>query len=276
MFSNELKNEMKKKFNLPDSIINSSKHYKIPKFVYKAKSLKPHKQNFNYLMKNRVISLGNYLNNKSTELNNLSKTQYFERKRENMNRLLSQIQRDKIDLLIDRAYNKINDNIREYNTSLSIPKTDHKMQLDYLPFVQRELIINHVMNKTQRYLPLINKKYEFLKYGYKEIKQKNFDEERKVRQMLWSHNFMQQKKLEEYEKIYRIKYLNTEQTPPTSKFKDELIQKDFDYPKKNKKNLPTPKNRTLSSIKFNLTMNSSQTSNGEKKFIESKNNSKNK
>ena len=44
MFSNDLKNEMKKKFNLTESIINSSKHYKIPRFVFKAKSVKPIKK----------------------------------------------------------------------------------------------------------------------------------------------------------------------------------------------------------------------------------------
>ena len=272
MFSNDLKNVMKKKFNLADSIINSSRHYKIPKFVDKTKSLKLYNKHFNSLMKSRIVPLRSYLNSKSIEINNLSKTQYFERKRENMNRLLSKIQRDKIDLLINSAYNKINDNIREYNTSLSIPKNEHKIQLDYLPMIQREIIINHIMNKTQKYLPLINKKYEFLKYGYKEVKQKILDEERKNRQMLWSNNFIQKKKLEEYEKIYRIKYLNTEQQTINDKFKDELTQKDFDHPKKNKKHLSISKNRTHSSIKNNPSIDSFQTTNKGKKSIDSKNN----
>ena len=38
MFSNDYKNEMIKKFNLTESLINSSKHYKIPKFVFKARN----------------------------------------------------------------------------------------------------------------------------------------------------------------------------------------------------------------------------------------------
>ena len=47
MFSNDLKNVIKKKFNLTESIINSSKHYKIPRFVFKAKSVNPpNKYNF--------------------------------------------------------------------------------------------------------------------------------------------------------------------------------------------------------------------------------------
>ena len=149
------------------------------------------------------------------------------------------------------------------------------MKLDYLPLVQKEIIINHVMNRTQKYLPLINKKYEFMKYGYKEVKQKNFDEEKKNKQINWSHNFIQQKKLEDFQKIYRIKYLNTEQSTTKDKFKDELTQKDFDYPKSNKKQTPISKNRTLSSIKNNQTINSSQISNLENKSIEAKNNNKN-
>ena len=109
MFSNELKNEMKTKFNLSDSIINSSKHYQIPKFVFKSKfEYSNNKYNITKY-KNRVVSLRNYLIDKSKELNNLSKTQYCEKKRENVNNILKKIQSDKVDFLINRAYNKIND-----------------------------------------------------------------------------------------------------------------------------------------------------------------------
>ena len=265
---------MKKKFNLTESIINSSKHYKIPRFVFKAKSVKPPNK-YNFFMNHKIITLRKYLNEKSEEIKKLSKTQYFERKREKMTKLLSKIQRDKIDLLINKAYENFNDNIREYNNSLSLSQRENKIRLDFLPLVQKQIIVDHVMNRTQKYLPLINKKYEFMKYGYKEVKQKNFDEEKKNKQINWSHNFIQQKKLEDFQKIYRIKYLNTEQTTTKDKFKDELTQKDFDYPKSNKKQTLISKNRTLSSIKNNQTINSSQISNLENKSIEAKNNNKN-
>ena len=137
MFSNDLKNEMKTKFNLTESLINSSKHYKIPRFVFKAKSVKPINKNYNFFMKNHIISLRNYLNNKSDELKKLSKTQYFERKRENMNKLLTKIQRDKIDLLINKAYENINDKIREYNNSISLSGREYKIKLDFLPEVRQ-------------------------------------------------------------------------------------------------------------------------------------------
>ncbi len=275
MFSNDLKNVMKTKFNLSDSIINSSKHYKIPNFVFKSRSEKLHNKAYTPIFKNKVISLRSYLNDKSKELKNISKTQYFERKRERMNKMLNNIQIEKIDLLINRAYHKINDNIREYNKDLCLPRKENKLQLDYLPLVQRQKIIEHVMNQTKKYLPFINKKYEFMKYGYKEVKQKISDEEKKNKQINWSHNFIQQKKLEDFQKIYRIKYLNTEQTTTKDKFKDELTQKDFDYPKSNKKQTLISKNRTLRSIKNNQTINSSQISNLENKSIEAKNNNKN-
>ena len=271
MFSNDLKNEMKKKFNLTESIINSSKHYKIPRFVFKEKSVKPINKNYNFFMKNHIISLRNYLNNKSDELKKLSKTQYFERKRENMNKLLTKIQRDKIDLLINKAYENINDNIREYNNSLSLSGREYKIKLDFLPAVQKQIIIDHVMTKAHKYLPLINKKYEFLKYGHKEVIQRNFDEEKKNKQMKWSHNILQQKKLEDYHKIYRIKYLNSEEQHKKLKFKDEFIQKDFDNPKNDNQILSISKNRTHSSIKNNNMMNFTQTTNSENKFFKPKN-----
>ena len=274
MFSNDLKNEMKKKFNLSDSIINSSKHYKIPKFVFKSKIVKPHNRDFDQIFKNKIISLRNFLNHKSIELQNISKTQYCERKRENMNKLLFNLQKEKIDLLINRAYYKYNDNIREYNTNVIIPRREHKIQLGFLPAVQRNIIIDHVMNKTQKYLPLINKKYDFMKYGYKQKKQRELDEEKKNKQMMWSYNFLQQKKLEDYEKIYVIKYLNTEQLIKNDKYKDEYIQKDFDSPKRNKRIIAIANNRNRN-LKNNPIFNCSQTSISENRSIEDKNDSKN-
>lgn len=272
MFSNDLKNEMKKKFNLSDSIINSSRHYKIPRFVYRAKSIKHQKKNFNFFGKNKIVPLRNYLNDKSVELNKLSRTQYFERKRENMNKLLSQIQREKIDLLINRAYHNINDNIREYNTSISIPKREYKMKLDYLPLVQKEIIIDHVMNRTQKYLPLINKKYEFMKYGNKEHKPKINDEEKKNRQLHWSRNFLEQKKLEEYRKIYKVKYLHSEERQNNIKFKDEFIQKDSGGIENDRYiySIVNNRNSAQSSFKKSPTLNNSMISFSENQSINPK------
>ena len=278
MFSNDLKNEIIKKFHLAESIINSSKHYKIPNFVFKAKSMKPRNKIYNYNPNfySKITSLRNFINHKSIELKNLSKTQYYERKRENMNKLLSKLQREKIDLLIDRAYHNINDKIREDNTSISLPRREKKIKLDFLPLVQKKIIIESVMNKAEKYLPLINKKYDFMKYGYKQKKQKEFDEERKIRQKNWSENILMQKNIEDYEKIYKIKYLNTDQSSEKDKFKDELIQKDFDSPKRNKRYKTISKNRTHNSMKNSSTVNISQTTNSENKSANVSKNNKNK
>ena len=269
MFSNELKNEMKTKFTLSDSIINSSKHYQIPKFVFKSKfEYSNNKYNITKYT-NRVVSLRNYLIDKSKELNNLSKTQYCEKKRENVNNILKKIQSDKVDFLINRAYNKINDNIRKYNKKISLPRNQPEIKLGFLPLVQRQTIIDHVMNKTQKYLPLINPKFDFLRYG---MNKKCNKEEKKSRQMIWSHKFLQQKKLEEYEKIYRIKYLATEQSNNIGKFKDELTQKDYDNPQIERYIVPisNPKYRTHSSNKKIPTMNISLTTSNENIAFKSK------
>ena len=275
MFSNDLKNVIKKKFNLTESIINSSKHYKIPRFVFKAKSVKPPNK-YNFYMNHKIITLRKYLNEKSEEIKKLSKTQYFERKREKMTKLLSKIQRDKIDLLINKAYENFNDNIREYNNSLSLSQRENKIRLDFLPLVQKQIIVDHVMTKTHKYLPLINKKYEFLKYGYKQVKQKDFDEEKKNRQMKWSCNFLERKKLEDYYKIYKIKYLDSEEEQvQNTKYKDEFIQKDFEYSKNNSQIKTISKKRINNSISNNPTINIFKTTNRENKVIKSKNNNKN-
>ena len=275
MFSNDLKNVIKKKFNLTESIINSSKHYKIPRFVFKAKSVKPPNK-YNFFMNHKIITLRKYLNEKSEEIKKLSKTQYFERKREKMTKLLSKIQRDKIDLIINKAYENFNDNIREYNNSLSLSQRENKIRLDFLPLVQKQIIVDHVMTKTHKYLPLINKKYEFLKYGYKQVKQKDFDEEKKNRQMKWSCNFLELKKLEDYYKIYKIKYLDSEEEQvQNTKYKDEFIQKDFEYSKNNSQIKTISKNRINNSISNNPTINIFKTTNRENKVIKSKNNNKN-
>ena len=163
MISNDLKNELKKKFNLTDSIINSSKHYNIPKFVIQTKSIKYNKHKYYNIYKTQVVSLKNYLNDKTLELNNLSKTKYLGYKRENIYKLLTTIQREKIDLLINRAYHRINNNIRKYNKGLIISKEQKESKLDFLPLVHKQEIIEHVMNKAEKYLPLINKKYDFMR-----------------------------------------------------------------------------------------------------------------
>ena len=272
MFSNDLKNVMKTKFNLSDSIINSSKHYKIPNFVFKSRSEKLHNKAYTPIFKNKVISLRSYLNDKSKELKNISKTQYFERKRERMNKMLNNIQIEKIDLLINRAYHKINDNIREYNKDLCLPRKENKLQLDYLPLVQRQKIIEYVMNQTKKYLPFINKKYEFMKYGNKEHKPKINDEEKKNRQLHWSRNFLEQKKLEEYRKIYKVKYLHSEERQNNIKFKDEFIQKDSGGIENDRYiySIANNRNSAQSSFKKSPTLNNSMISFSENQSINPK------
>ena len=66
-----------------------------------------------------------------------------------MNNILKKIQSDKVDFLINRAYNKINDNIRIYNKKISLPRNQPEIKLGFLPLVQRQTIIDHVMNKNK-------------------------------------------------------------------------------------------------------------------------------
>ena len=92
--------------------------------------------------------------------------------------------------------------------------------------------------------------------------------------MLWSQNFIEQKKLLDYEKIYKIKYLNTERLTKNDKYKDQFVQKDFDSPKRSKHVFSISKKRNHTSHQNNPSMNYSQASVSENKSIEAKNNKK--
>ena len=99
------------------------------------------------------------------------------------------------------------------------------------------------------------------------IKEPKINEDEKFsKQYAWSHNFLEQKKLEDYQKIYKIKHINNEPSTKLVKYKNVKIQKDFDSPKRNKKYSSIPKNTTHSTINY------SQVSNSENIPIEAKKN----
>ena len=233
MFSNGYKTEMIKKFNLTESLINSSKHYKIPKFVFESRNSINNQCQYhhpsNSLFKLQLQHQPTLLLDKSSILNKLTKTQYSEDKKKKIFNLMTKVQRQKIDLLINRAYQQINNSIRKYNKSVSLPKNKDKIKLKSIPLINKELIIDHVMDQVQKYLP------------NKNIKNNTFDSngndedddifKRKLdKQFIWSHNFLEEKKMENYKKRYKIKFIDTDNKIKINKLKKNKPIKDRSIP----------------------------------------------
>lgn len=257
MFSNLYKNEMMKRFNLTESLINSSIHYKIPKFVYKERNNIDNQCQYhhpsNSLFKFQLQSHPDLLIEKPNQFNKLFTTQYSEEKKKNILKLLSKVQREKIDLLINRAYHQMNNSIRKYNKSVSLPKKKQKLKLQSIPLIKKEFIIDHVIGQVQKYLPYQNKKMtNGLEVVSNEINERNNDKNKLKlnKQFIWSHNFMEEKKMEDYKRRYRIRYINTEYKNKYKKLKKEkvLIDKDIPEIKKIKTNMffAFPKNKSYS------------------------------
>ena len=235
MFSNDYKTEMIKKFNLTKSIINSSRHYKIPKFVFKTRNEINDQCQYhhptNYLFKLQAQSQPTLLLDKSSQLNKLLKSQYSENKKKKIYNLMSKIQREKIDLLINRAYEQINNNIRKYNKSVSYPKRKERLKLQPLPLITKELIIDHVMRQVEKYLPYQNKNIKTNPLEDNERDDNNDNHKEKLdKQFIWSHNFMEEKKFEDYKKRYRIKFIDTESKIKINKLKKNKTTKDKSLP----------------------------------------------
>lgn len=249
MFSNAYKKQAIKRYNLPESIINSSIHYKIPKFVFQNKNEVNNQCEFHHpsdsLFKLQIKTHPDLLLDKLSHLNKITKTQYSENKKRIIYNLLSKVQREKLDLLIDKAYQKINNNIRKYNKSISIPKNRRNLKLKPISLISKEFIIDHAMGQVQKYFHF-NLKGKNNSFEFPESNEfnNNYNSSRN-RQLVWSHNFIEDKKNDEYRKRYRIKYIDTEDKIYDNRRKEKMI-KDRSIP-----NITKIKNETLYSTQKN-------------------------
>ena len=97
-------------------------------------------------------------------------------------------QKKKVDLLIDKAYERYNNNIRTYNFN-TIYKNERKV-CDYLPRITKQRITEEIINKSNKLFPV---------HYYSA--QKNTIGEALMRRK------EREKKLNQYKQMYRIKYL---------------------------------------------------------------------
>ena len=201
MFSEDYKKKISTKYNISNEIINSSIHYKVPNYIFKSKNGINNQCIYHYPTDNifnfQVHFKPELLLDNRQLLKKLNKTQYMNKRMKEKDELISKIQKEKINLLIQRSYNKINNNIRKYNKSLTLPKQHNNIKVKPLPIVSKNKIIEHILQRYKIYMD----------------KNKNIDNhynlinEKMKKQYIWSHNILEEKKIKEYKKIYRIKYL---------------------------------------------------------------------
>ena len=209
MFSDEYKQKIMKKYNITESQINSSIHYKIPDFVFQTKFNQNNQCRFHHpedtIFKFEVKNNPDLVLDKKSFPKIKTSTQYEIKKKQQIYNTLNKIQREKIDLLINRAYEQINDEIRNYNNNVK-----NRKRLKILPLVTKEQITEHILNEVNKYLTYSYDNKD--KIVYLDNKKKLENNKKNLidnKQYIWSHDIMEQKKINEYKKLYTIKYIDT-------------------------------------------------------------------
>ena len=164
------------KFDIEESTINRPIHYKIPEntginsyFIY------------NNLNEQKLIK----------KISNISRnsTKYSNSKEKKIGEIKNIIERNKIDILFSKTYDKIN-NKNNYTT---IPKR----RLETISKHKKEIIKDDITNKNNYYNFLFRKKHY-----------RNNDNYFLNKQYIWSKTVLDQKKIKAYKNIYKIKYID--------------------------------------------------------------------
>ena len=113
------------------------------------------------------------------------------KKNKNFNKmaLLKKMQKDKIDILINTTFHKMNNNIRNYNLNDS----NRNLQLKPISNEAKNNIKDNIVYKYQNFLRTKN---NFTKRP--EIDRKEYE---------WSKIILERKKLRDYRKIYSLKFI---------------------------------------------------------------------
>ena len=171
MFTPKNKKKYSNNYLLVQSMINYPVHYNPYKNSNNSNNI-----NNNLLIKNLK------------EIHSIS--EYSKKKYKNKMSLLKKLQRDKIDIFINNIYDKINNNIRDYNYQNS-----YKNVLKLKPISQemKESIKDDLIYK---YNNILGNKNPFAK------SQPKIDEK-----LIWSHKILEQRKLSNYRRTYSLKYI---------------------------------------------------------------------
>ena len=226
MISKELRRKIFLKFDIEESNINRPIHYKIPDNTGKN----------TYLIYNTLDE--QRLNNKISKIS-ANKTYYEIKTEKNIRQIKNNIKRSKIDFLFNKTYdkifNKININsnylIKKRNIEEMSSFSKEKMKND---LENKNIFINHSLFKKKYYRN--NDNYFFNK------------------QYNWSKTLLEQKKIKNYKKIYKIKYIDTLPSINKKIYENHKYQRDKTIPKIIKLNssINKSKKRKILNLKRNI------------------------
>ena len=182
MLTSLTKNKIVSEFNLTQNALYRPIHYR-PKFY---SEFEKYNSLYNNQHNNKHIFLSPQKGVHYPTLTQISPSNYAKRKNENTLNLVEKIKEEKMDILINKIYDKAN-NIREYNYD-SKNKNSFK-NLD--PIYKKQM----KMNLSNKFLKL-----------YEQTKFKGNNELRLNRDF-WSQKILDNKKNNEYKKMYCIKFI---------------------------------------------------------------------
>ena len=145
--------------------------------------------------------MGNYANKVNAK--NFSLSKYAKNK--NKITLIKKLQRNKIDIFINKIFDKNNNYIRDYNyknSNKELPK------IKQLTSGTKEIIKDDILVKYNNYL---RNKNAYIKSPLKYNKE-----------YIWSQKILEEKRLKEYRRIYSLKHLKGEDKFTLENWKNSL------------------------------------------------------
>ena len=190
------------------SMVNYPIHYNPKKLLKKDEN--------NLLMRN-------YANKKNK--NNISLSKYVRNKNKNKMALIKKLQSNKIDIFINKIFDKNNNNIRDYNCKNSNKKLP---KIKLLTSTTRELIKDNILAEYNNFL---RSKNALIKSPIKNTKE-----------YIWSQKVLEEKRLKEYRRIYSLKHLKNEDRYSLDNWKSSLkiVKNIIDEKKKRNKTFSGP------------------------------------
>lgn len=180
MISKELRKKIFLKYNIEESNINRPIHYKIPDNI-----------GVNYYLINNNLD-EQRLNKKISKILK-NKTNYTINKENNIKKIKNRILNNKIDILFNKTYDTINNKIIIYPNYYI-----QKRKCDKILVFSKGKMKDDIAKKSNVYNFLFKKKIY-----------RNRDNYFLDKQYTWSKELLDQKKLKNYEALYKIKYIDT-------------------------------------------------------------------
>jgi len=209
MISKELRKMIIKRFNIEEYLVNRPIHYKVPENI----GLHPF-----FLRNNPKERNFRKLINKA----NVNNIEYSKNKEKTIIQMKNSIKRNKVDLLFNKTYDKINNNFRMSGTN-SLPKK----RLETLSIFSKEKIKDEITKKSNFYNKLLHRNT-----------QRNKDNYYLEKQYTWSNTLLENKDINKYKNYYTIKYVDTIPFFPRKIFYNHKFKKDGSIPSIVKLNNP--------------------------------------